>query len=186
MPILPAEEDLFPLNLLEGGASDPQWWAIYTRSRQEKQLMRLLREAGIGYYGPTIARRFRSPSGRVRTSFIPLFPNYVFVNGDNETRYRAVCTGTVSRCIEVEEPTLLLADLLQIRNLIATGEPLTPESRLEKGDRVRVKSGQFAGFEGIIVRRQNETRLVVDVRFMNQGASVLLEDCQVELIAAAV
>ncbi len=186
MPILPAEEDLFPLDLLDESSGSAEWWAIYTRSRQEKQLMRKLHELGLGYYGPMITRRFRSPAGRVRQSHLPLFPNYVFLKGDNDARYQAVCTGTVSRCMSVDDPSQLVADLIQIRNLIAVGEPLSPESRLEKGDRVRVKSGQFAGFEGVIIRRQQETRLVVDVKFMNQGASVLLEDCQIELVAPVV
>lgn len=186
MPILPAEDDLFPANLLEITEEDGQWWALYTLSRQEKQLMRKLKEVGIGFYSPMIPRRYRSPAGRIRVSHTPLFPNYVFVQGDNDIRYQAVCTGHVSRCIEVDDAPQLITDLRQIRDLIAIGEPLTPEARLEIGDRVRIRSGQFAGFEGMIIRRQNETRLVIDVKFMNQGASVLLEDCQVELLERGV
>lgn len=185
MPILPAEDDIYPLNLFESEQVGGPWWAIYTRSRQEKQLMRKLREMNVGFYSPTVARRYRSPAGRVRVSHIPLFANYVFLCGDNDARYEAVCTGTVSRCIEVENADQLVTDLRQIRDLINTGAPLTPESRLEPGDIVRVKSGQFAGFEGTIVRRNRETRLVVAVNFMNQGASVLLEDCQLEFLRSS-
>jgi len=186
MPILPAETDLFPDDLLERVTDQEPWWAIYTRSRQEKQLMRKLKEHGIPFYSPVIARRFRSPAGRIRVSHVPLFASYVFLQGDNESRYQAVCSGHVSRCIEVDDCRQLITDLRQIRDLIAIGEPLTPEAMLEKGDRVRVKSGQFKGFEGMILRRHQETRLVVDVRFMNQGASVLLEDCQLELLERGV
>jgi transcriptional antiterminator RfaH len=185
MPILPAEDDLYPLDLLESEVASGSWWAIYTRSRQEKQLMRKLRDLQIGFYSPMVARRYRSPAGRVRVSHMPLFPNYVFLCGDNDARYQAVSTGTVSRCIEVDDTQQLITDLAQIRDLIQIGEPLTPESRMESGDRVRVKSGQFAGFEGTVVRRQKETRLVVYVRFMSQGASVVLEDCQLELLESA-
>jgi transcription antitermination factor NusG len=78
----------------------------------------------------------------------------------------------------------LVTDLRRLRDLIAIGAPLAPEARIEAGDRVRIKSGQFAGFEGLIKRRQHETRLVIDVRFMNQGASVQIDDCQVELLEA--
>ncbi|WP_164103389.1 transcription termination/antitermination protein NusG [Candidatus Laterigemmans baculatus] len=180
MPILPAETDLFPDDLLEQPAGAAPWWAMYTRSRQEKQLMRRLLQLEVGFYCPTISRRYRSPAGRVRTTHLPLFPNYVFVRGDNEARYEAVSTGTISRCLEVEDADLLVADLAQIRRLIATGEPLTPEARFEPGARVRVRNGQFAGFEGIVLKRHGETRLLIDVRFMNQGASVLLDDCQVD------
>jgi len=73
-------------------------------------------------------------------------------------------------------------DLDQIQRLIETGEPLSPESLLVPGDVVRVKNGSFAGFEGTVVHRQNETRLLVAVNFMQQGASVLLQDCQLEYL----
>ena len=43
-----------------------------------------------------------------------------------------------------------------------------------------VRSGPFMGFEGVIVRRGRETGLFVAVNFLQQGASVLLDDCQVE------
>ncbi len=56
------------------------------------------------------------------------------------------------------------------------------ESRLEAGHHVRVRSGAFVGYEGTIIRREQETRLFVSVHFMEQGVSVKLEDCQLELI----
>jgi transcriptional antiterminator RfaH len=66
--------------------------------------------------------------------------------------------------------------------LIGLGVPLTIEARMQVGDRVRVRSGSFTGYEGIILRRENETRLLVSVQFMDRGASVKLEDCQLESI----
>ena len=62
------------------------------------------------------------------------------------------------------------------------GVPLTLESRLEAGQCVRVRSGAFMGYEGVVLRREQETRLLVSVKFMEQGVSVKLEDCQLELI----
>lgn len=147
--------------------------------------MRSLRQLGIGHYAPIIARRYRSPTGRVRVSHLPLFANYVFVQGDEDARYQAVCSGTVSRTIQVENPELLVHDLRQLQQLISTGAPLSPEARIEPGDRVRVRNGQFAGFEGTVLRRQQHTCLIVEVRFMNQGASVVLDDCQLELLQKA-
>ncbi len=49
---------------------------------------------------------------------------------------------------------------------------MTPERKLEPNQRVRVKSGAFKGFEGSVIRRENEVRLLVYVRYMGQGASV--------------
>lgn len=192
MPILKPEADIWPLDLLDplepiAAASQDlttteTWFALYTLARFEKKLMRQLLDENIPFYGPTIARRYRSPQGRLRTSMEPLFPNYVFMRGDNEQRYRAVCTGSVSRWMEVTNPNELVEDLRQIRNLILTDAPLAPELRLQPGQKVRVKSGVFKGFEGTIIRRENEIRLLIGVRYMGRGASVALDDCQLEAI----
>lgn len=188
MPILKPEADIWPLDLLDpleplagqDSPSEETWFALYTLARFEKKLMRQLLDENIPFYGPTIARRHRSPQGRLRTSMEPLFPNYVFMRGDHEQRYRAVCTGSVSRWMEVTNPHELVEDLRQIRNLILTDAPLAPELRLQPGQKVRVKSGVFKGFEGTIIRRENEVRLLIGVRYMGRGASVALDDCQLE------
>ena len=158
------------------------WWALYTLARFEKKLMRQLLKIEVPFYGPTIARRYRSPQGRIRTSVEPLFPNYVFIMGDEMARYKAVSTGSVSRCMPVANPAELVIDLRQIRSLILTDSPLSPELRLLPGQRVRVKTGVFKGFEGTIIRRENEVRLLISVRYMGRGASVALDDCQLEAI----
>ncbi len=82
----------------------------------------------------------------------------------------------------IEDAEALVKDLRQIQRLIHMDVPLSIESRLEPGQLVRVKNGSFAGYEGTIVQRMQETRLIVCVRFMEQGVSVKLDDCQLELL----
>ena len=144
--------------------------------------MRMLRAESVSHYAPQVAKRYRSPAGRVRTSYVPLFSNYVFLCGDEHSRYQAICTGCVQKASEVTDSLELVEDLRQIRDLINLGVPLTVESRLQPGQPVRIKSGSFAGYEGTVINRHQETRLLVTVRFMNQGVSVKLEDCQLEPI----
>ncbi len=183
MPILRREQDVFPENLLASDLADQApWWAMYTLAKHEKKLMRQLVEQQIPFYAPVIERRYRSPNGRLRKSYEPLFGNYVFVCGEEDRRYQAVCTGSISRCIPVAHPNELVVDLRQIKDLISEDAPLTPESRLEPGQRVRIRNGVFAGYEGVIVRREREVRLQVFVRFMEQGVSVQLDDCQADPI----
>lgn len=185
LPILAQEPDQFPEGMLDDPEVESQsWWLMRTKSRQEKQLMRILRAVGVSHYAPQITQRYRSPSGRVRTSYVPLFGNYVFVCGDNEARYEAVCTGYVIKHEEVIQVERLVADLRQIRDLIQFGAPLSVEERLEPGQRVRVKNGSFAGYEGEVLRRDQETRLIVSVHFMDHGVSVKLDDCQLEPIGS--
>jgi len=185
MPILPAEPDIYPSDLLASAAtgasasSDP-WWGLYTLARREKDLVRRLRVLELPHYAPLIKRRSRSPAGRVRESYVPLFANYVFLRGDHEARRLALTTGCVSRALEIADSQALVRDLAQIYRLIVADAPLLPESLLETGDRVRIRSGPLAGVEGVILQRRGEERLLVAVEFLQQGASLLMEDFQVE------
>ncbi|MEM9826366.1 MAG: transcription termination/antitermination NusG family protein [Planctomycetota bacterium] len=188
MPILPPEPDLFPDDLLtceellEQANVDASWYSAYTKSRQEKLLMRHLRQLEVPHYGPLIPKRSRSPAGRVRSSLVPLFSNYVFLLADEMQRYNAICTGCIMKATPVVDHVELVQDLRQIQSLISMDAPMTIESRIEPGQRVRVRNGSFAGYEGIAVRRDAETCLIVSVRFMEQGVSVKLDDCQLEKI----
>jgi transcription antitermination factor NusG len=142
--------------------------------------MRRLEAVGIPFYGPLVRRRLRAAGGRTRSSFVPLFPGYVFSRVDDEQRRAALATNTVARWIPIVDERMLVNDLRAIKRLIDTERPLTPEARLEPGQAVRVCSGPLRGLEGTVVRRRGEERLVVAVRFLNQGASIELEDVDLE------
>jgi transcriptional antiterminator RfaH len=75
---------------------------------------------------------------------------------------------------------MLEHDLRGIKRLIDIDKPLTPEARLEPGQLVRVRSGPLRGTEGTVVGRKGSQRLIVAVHFLNQGASIELEDVDVE------
>jgi transcriptional antiterminator RfaH len=186
MPILPGEPDIFPDDLLDqdnsAGEGPRSWWVMYTLARQEKQLMRRLRGLEIPFYSPLVKHRSKSPSGRTRESYIPLFASYVFVLADEQQRHQALATKCISRCLNVQDGRTLARDLRQIRRLIDSNAPLTFEARIEPGQRVRIRSGSMAGVEGIVVKRRGRDWLVVSVEFLQQGASVLLEDFQVEAV----
>lgn len=183
MPILEREIDIFPEDLFDLTAQpdeESHWWAVYTRSRQEKELVRALHKLEIPFYCPIIPHRHRSPAGRMRTSFIPLFSNYLFMYSDGFGRYRALQTNLISTTITVVDGFQLTHDLQQIKRLIELDIPLNIEAQLQPGRRVRIKSGSLTGIEGVILRREGRSHLQVAVNFLQQGASVKLEDFEVE------
>jgi transcriptional antiterminator RfaH len=192
MPILPKQRDVFPGSLLEGGEADPlgkaaaapdaHWIAFYTLARREKDLMRKLEAASVPFYAPLVRRRLHTAGGRVRHSYVPLFAGYVFAPVDDEQRRDALATNTVARWISIADERMLVGDLRAIKRLVDSEFPLTPEARLEAGHLVRVRSGALRGVEGVVVKRRGEQRLVVAVRFLNQGASIELEDVDLERI----
>ena len=188
MPILAEEIRVYPETLFQRDYLDWQeesdapvsWHAIYTISRQEKQLIRRLLDFSIPCYCPIAAHKHRSPAGRIRTSFLPLFSNYVFLLGDEDCRRKALETNCVSRCLPVHDSATLHNQLRNIESLIQTGLPLTRESRLEPGMLVRIRSGSMKGVTGQIFQRRGIERLIISVDFLQQGISVELNDWEVE------
>jgi transcription antitermination factor NusG len=180
MPILGREDDIYPSDLLDDDSvltdTQRQWWCIYTMSRREKDLMRKLAALKIAHYGPVIPKRYRSPNGRLRTSYVPLFANYVFMWGNEDDRYQALTTNCISRCNLIEDREQLVHDLRQIFKVVDAGVALTPEARLEPGNRVRVKTGPFARYEGTVVRREGKTRLLLSIQFLEQGVSMEMDE----------
>jgi transcription antitermination factor NusG len=179
MPILPAEPDVFPGELFAdepSALSGPRdWWVLHTRPRQEKSLARRLHAQGVPFYLPTVARRGRV-RGRVLTARVPLFPGYLFLWGDAADRQSALATNRVVRALAVAEQPRLWDDLRQIHRLLAAGRPVTPEDRLVPGAPVEIAHGPLVGLRGTISRTASGRRFVVQVDFIQRGASVMLDD----------
>jgi transcriptional antiterminator RfaH len=184
MPILASETDLFPGNLLDDFTREPserRWWAVYTRSRMEKSLARQLLAMEIPFYLPLIPRTSMIAGRRVR-SLNPLFTGYLFMYGNDHERVQMLGTNRVAHLWSSNYVDELTRDLQGVRALIESGIPLSPEGRLQPGERVRIKTGQLMGLEGVIVSRRGEDRLLIAVNFLQQGVSIQISDFQVERI----
>ncbi len=177
MPILPAEPDRYPPELLSGRPEPGlrRWWVLHSKPRQEKSLARYLYAAGLEYFLPTIRKRNRI-RGRIVTAQIPLFTGYVFLRADPSERLIALASNRVVQTLAVDDQERLWLDLRQVDILLSSGAPITPEDRLVPGDEVEITSGALAGLTGTIVRTASGRRFVVRVDFIQQGASVLLDD----------
>jgi transcription antitermination factor NusG len=188
MPICEQETTVFPADLLQmpealagaGPGEEPrQWWVLYTKSRQEKSLARDLLQYQIPFYLPLVRANKVYRKWKVST-YTPLFSGYVFLFGSHEERGRSLTTNRLSRILPVEDGDSLSHDLRQLQLLIASGAPLTLEGRLAPGTRVRVRRGLLEGLEGTVLERRGQTRLLVSVNFLQQGASVDIDDFMLE------
>lgn len=181
--------DLFPANLLSDDALDghaagshaQSWWLAHARPRQEKAIASELLALGIAYYLPLVPRKSIT-RGRTRSVQIPLFPGYIFVCGAEHDRLRALKTNRIVSIVSVPDGECLRRQLSVFARLIAAGAPLVREARLVPGERVRIKTGPFRDAEGVILRRQGKTELLVGIDFLGQGASLRIEDCGTEAV----
>jgi transcriptional antiterminator RfaH len=71
-------------------------------------------------------------------------------------------------------------DLRQIHQMLASGLVVVPEPTVPVGARVRILTGPLTGIEGRVIRRGKRDQFVALVHFLSSGATVDLEDWQVE------
>lgn len=110
------------------------------------------------------------------TSRIPLFTGYLFLYADHANRVAALTSNRVVRCLKVHDQERIWDDLRQVHHLIASGLPVMPEDRMAPGTPVEITSGPLAGIRGVVVRTATGQRFVVRVDFIQQGASVTIDD----------
>jgi transcription antitermination factor NusG len=168
MPILRRESDIFPPTLFSLPLDVAPWEIVHVRSRQEKALARLLTERRQPFYLPQVEKTMRR-SGRTFTSFLALFPGYVFIRRTEEMRQVLWASGAVARVIPVEDQKLLTDELRQIRALQESGAILLPRSDLAPGDQVRITQGVFNGYVGTVVRERDASRLIVSITALNKS-----------------
>ena len=142
--------------------------------------MRKLLAHDIAFYCPIAPHQYRSPAGRSRTSYLPLFANYVFVAGDEQARYQTLTTGCVANCLPAPNAEQLVRQLHAVSVAIAVGAPLRAESRIPVGTPVRVRSGAFAGVEGVVAQAARQTAALPECRFHSTRRSLAVNDWEVE------
>ena len=72
--------------------------------------------------------------------------------------------------------------LQQIERLIAAGCDLQPHRQIASGARVRMRRGPLCGIEGMMLRDEGHSRLFVAVDVVRQGASLAIDDGDLEWI----
>jgi transcription antitermination factor NusG len=155
---------------------ESKWHVAYTLPRTEKKLAETLTRSGIECYLPLHAV-FRQWSDRKKKVSMPLFPNYVFLKLDQTQRARALSMRELVRFVAFSGKPVVVPEkeILDIQRMLTGGDDVEIENYFEEGSKVRIDAGPFAGFEGIITKRNNQSRLVVKVHSISKAFSINLE-----------
>lgn len=152
---------------------DGRWWVAHTRPRNEKLLATELASLGIFHYLPLFERQTRGRARRrMYHSVIPVFPGYLFFNGTEEQRLRALTTNRIVSVLTVARQEELVLELRQVQQAISAGVGLRWHPELKVGDHARVIAGPLMGVEGVVTRRMSKVRLVLNVMMLGQSVSV--------------
>jgi transcription antitermination factor NusG len=174
VPLLKRGPEIFPQALFELNESDTPWFVAHTRSRQEKALARHLLPLEIPFYLP-VSENVVHRRGRTLTSYLPLFPGYVFLRGSSAERVAALRSNLIVRVLEVREQDVLARELRDLRSLQLAGASLEPAHAYAPGDAVVVSEGPFRGYRGTVLQEKGRLRLIVSVSMLHQSVAVELD-----------
>jgi transcription termination/antitermination protein NusG len=154
-----------------------QWFAVWTRSRQEKAAAAMLGTLGVENFLP-LRSEVRQWSDRKRIVTVPLFSGYLFVrmNRRMDEKLRVLKVPGVAGFVVNSSGPLPVPDqqLEAVRTAVLHGKDLTVHALLEEGDWVRVVRGPLAGVEGRLMRINASSRLVISIQMIHRSLAVTI------------
>ena len=160
------------------------WYAVYTRPRFEKQVLKGLLDQGIEGYLPLI-KTMRQWSDRKKMVEVPLFSSYVFVHINRSSYDQVLQTHGVVKYITFEgkAATIPSDQIDSLKIIIDSNEKVetTWESR-RKGDQVIVTAGSLKGLKGELITEGNRKKVLVRIQGIDQNLTVEVHSSLIEAI----
>jgi len=162
------------------------WFAVYTTSRHEKRVAQHMGQREIEHFLPLYRANRKWRDGSKVTVELPLFPCYMFVRIPRFDRVRvlnvpgvlAIVTGTGG------DPAPLSGDAIEGLKAGLCEQKVEPHELLRVGEMARIRSGAFAGMEGVVMRRRSGCRIVLTLEQIMRSVAVEVDEDDLEPMAA--
>jgi transcription antitermination factor NusG len=159
-----------------------RWFAVYTTCRHEKRIAQHLSQREIEYYLPLYRSDRKWRDGSKVTLELPLFPGYIFVHIRRAERVSvlsvpgalAVVGGTGG------EPASVPDAAIEALKVGLQEHRIEPHPVLRVGQVARIRSGAFAGMEGVVVRKKGGFRVVLTLEQIMQSVAVEVDEDDIE------
>lgn len=162
---------------------EPKWYVLFVRSNQEKRVVQHLTDRTVEHFLPTfdLVRQWRDRKVKL---LVPLFPGYVFVKLPLVERLKVLLVPNVVNLVGPRDAPAVISDeeIEWVRRAINHGgaKPY-PYRNLKIGSSVMITSGTMAGMEGILIRIQNTTRVLIGLNSISRAFTVEVDSRYVEL-----
>ena len=157
------------------------WVVLHTKSRREKKVSEFCNKTGISNYLP-LEHRYKQYGRKKVAAIVPLFSGYLFCCCSEKDRYDLLMTHQIARVIPVVDQFSLLHDLEKIYLAQHAGMNLKSSQHFNNGQKVKILTGPLIGYEGIIQKIKGKKRLVLIVDFIQQAASIEIDQFMVKVL----
>jgi transcription antitermination factor NusG len=128
------------------------WFAVYTRPRWEKKVVKLLDEKGIENYCP-LNKVVKQWSDRKRIVLEPIFKSYVFVRVNEEDKWELKkINGILNFVYWLGKPAHIRdEEINSIKKFLNEFSEIEVEQELRVNSKVRIKQGVLMNYQGILL-----------------------------------
>ncbi len=174
-------------SLTQAVYSGTRWFALRTRSRQERVVASMLTGFEVPHFLP-LSTEVRQWTDRKQRIEVPLFPGYLFVHIDPNSHMRLQAlrpSGAVNFVASHQGPLPIPDDEIEtLRLALSSGLQCSSRPLLQQGDRVRVVRGPLAGVEGIFLRGNRQRSLVISIEMIQRSVTVTLGEQDVVTVCS--
>ncbi len=163
--------------------SEPQWYAIRTRSRCEKMASEQLLLQGIETFLPTV-KKMRQWSDRKKEVEMPLFSGYSFVRIAllSPERLQVLKANGVVGFVGVHGSATAIPEnqIRDVRTLLENNVPFEERPYLKVGQKVRIKGGCLDGVEGVLSGHKEDQSLMISLEPIQRSISIRIQGYSLE------
>jgi len=163
------------------GEGDLKWFVVHTKPRCEKKLAEYSKQYEINYYLPLIDSVRVYKNRKVKFTK-PMFPGYVFIKCAQTGKRQLTITGYAAYWLPVLNQLELVSDLQQINSGRELGVEFIRAEFLEKGTKVEITKGPFAGLIGFVEDQKDVKEVILQVTLLRQAVSVSARADQIKVI----
>jgi transcription antitermination factor NusG len=165
---------------LDDAMLQPRWHVAYVVARHEKVVAQELSRRSVEPFLP-LYHEVHCWNKRQAQVELPLFPSYVFVRMTFRERLRVLQVPAVVHLVTFNGlPASVPEEEIEGLRTAARLRRVQPHPYYSVGDRVRIKAGPLIGLEGVLVKQQSSSRIIVAVDFIHRAVSVELEPNDLE------
>ena len=160
------------------------WYLVYTKPRQEGLAQENLERQAYVVYLPRV-RLMRKRQGRQVAVIEPLFPRYLFIHLDTQSDNWGPIRSTFGVASLVrfgnepaKVPDDFVAHLKAQEGLEGLHEWAAPKMNL--GDRMRVTEGPLKGYEGVLLAKSGQARVMLLLDMLGKEVRTHLSPDKIE------
>lgn len=168
-----------------GFISQPEWYAVRTRSRHEKMVSEQLKLQGIEDFLPLVKRTHKW-SDRMKEVEVPLFSGYGFVRIvlSSRDRLRVLQAHGVAGFVGINGAGTAIPDsqIRDIQKLLRSDVPFEEHAFPRVGQRVRIRGGCLDGVEGVLAAHNGDESLSISIEPIQRSLSIRIQGYALEVV----